>query len=94
MDVDAINIIVAINLFVSMSANLSGAKKGIKAKLSNIVKKPKTYLQTIPPNVAALVFIATIAAIFNLGVFSEDIKDKYIELRIVGLVFFIVFSWL
>ncbi len=52
---NAINIIVAINLFVSMSANLAGAKKGIKSKLSNVVNKPKTYLQKVPPNIAALV---------------------------------------
>jgi protein-S-isoprenylcysteine O-methyltransferase Ste14 len=90
---DPINIIVAINLFVSMTANISGAKKGMKSILSNVVKKPKTYLQTVPPNVAALVFIATIAAIFNLGVFSDQVKDEYLELRIIGLLFFIIFSW-
>lgn len=88
-----INIIVAINLFVSMSANLSGAKKGIKASLSNVEKKPKTYLQKVPPNVAAIVFIATILAIFNLGVFSDEIKNEYFELRIIGLVLFVLFSW-
>jgi protein-S-isoprenylcysteine O-methyltransferase Ste14 len=90
---DPINIIVAINLFVSMSANISGAKKGMKSILSNVVKKPKTYLQTVPPNVAALVFIATIAGIFNLGVFSNQVKDEHLELRIIGLLFFIIFSW-
>lgn len=90
---DPINIIVAINLFVSMSANLSGAKKGIKANLSNVEKKPKTYLQKVPPNVAAIVFIATLLAIFNLGVFSDEIKTEYFELRIVGVILFIIFSW-
>lgn len=88
-----INIIVAINLFVSMSANLSGAKKGIKASLSNVEKKPKTYLQKVPPNIAAIVFIATILAIFNLGVFSDEIKNENFELRIIGLVLFVLFSW-
>lgn len=90
---DPINIIVAINLFVSMSANLSGAKKGIKASLSNVEKKPKTYLQKVPPNIAAIVFIATILAIFNLGVFSDEIKNENFELRIIGLVLFVLFSW-
>lgn len=91
---DPINIIAAINLFVTMSANMSGAKKGIKAKLSNVAKKPTTYLQKTPPNVAALVIILTIAAIFNLGTFSENIKEEYLELRIIGLLMFIGFSWL
>ncbi len=91
---DPINIIVAINLFVSMSANLSGAKKGIKSKLSNIITKPKTYLQKVPPNIAALVLVLTIFAIFNLGVFSETTKQEFGFVRIIGLVIFIIFSWL
>jgi protein-S-isoprenylcysteine O-methyltransferase Ste14 len=90
---DPINIILAVNLFVSMSANMSGAKKGIKAKLSTVVSKPKTYLQKIPPNVAALVLILIIAAVFNLGTFSDKIKAEYLTVRIIGLMVFIVFSW-
>ncbi len=91
---DPINILVAINLFVSMSANISGAKKGMKSKLSNVVKKPKTYLQKVPPNIYAIVLLLTIAAIFNFGVFSEETKNQYMSLRIIGVVIFIAFSWL
>jgi protein-S-isoprenylcysteine O-methyltransferase Ste14 len=91
---DPINIIVAINLFVSMSANLAAAKKGIKSKLSNVSERPKTYLQKIPPNVAALVLVLSIAGIFNLGVFSEEIKQDFFAYRIIGLIFFVVFSWI
>ena len=91
---DPINIFVAINLFVSMTANMSGAKKGMKAKLSNVAKRPKTYLQKVPPNIAALIIILTILAIFNLGTFSDEIKDEYNVIRIVGLLMFIIFSWL
>lgn len=90
---DPINIIVAINLFVSMSANMSAAKKGMKSKLSNVVEKPKTYLQKVPPNVAALILIATIAAIFNLGTIDNELKGQYDILRIIGLLLFVVFSW-
>ena len=90
---DPINIILAINLFVSMSANMSGAKKGMKAKLSTVTSKPKTYLQRVPPNVAAIVLILTIAAIFNFGTLSEETKEGYTTLRIIGLLVFIVFSW-
>lgn len=91
---DPINIILAVNLFVSMSANMSGAKKGMKAKLSAVVSKPKTYLQKVPPNFAAFVLILTIAAVFNLGTFSDEDKAAYSTLRIIGLLIFIVFSWL
>ena len=88
-----INILVAINLFVSISANISGAKKGMKSKMTKVVEKPKTFLQKIPPNIAALVLVLTIFAIFNLGTFSDEIKNQYTEWRIVGLILFVVFSW-
>ncbi len=91
---DPINIIIAINLFVSISANFAAAKKGLKSQISNVTEKPKTYLQKVPPNIAALVLIFTIAAIFNLGVFSNEIKEKYIIYRVLGLILFIVFSWI
>lgn len=90
---DPINLLVAINLFISMSANMSGAKKGMKSKLSNVLKKPKSYLQKVPPNTAALLLIIIIAAIFNLGVFSNEIKEEYFVLRIIGLIVFVIFSW-
>jgi protein-S-isoprenylcysteine O-methyltransferase Ste14 len=77
-----------------MSANLSAAKKGMKSKLSNVVERPKSHLQKIPPNIAAVVLILTILAIFNIGVLNNEIKEQYIEIRVVGLIVFIVFSWL
>lgn len=91
---DPINIIVAINLFVSMSANLTGAKKGLKSSLSNVKKKPETYLQKVPPNFAALILILTIAAVFNFAVFTDEVKNNFFELRIAGLVLFLIFSWM
>ena len=91
---DPINILVAVNLFVSISANISGAKKGMKSKMTKVVEKPKSFLQKTPPNIAALILVLTIFAIFNLGTFPEEIKSKYNELRIIGLVLFIAFSWI
>jgi protein-S-isoprenylcysteine O-methyltransferase Ste14 len=90
---DPINVIVAVNLFVTMSANLSGAKKGIKSKLSNVHIRPNTYLQKVPPNIAALILILTIAAIFNLGTFGEEVKQEYFNERLIGVLLFVVFSW-
>ena len=91
---DPINIIVAVNLFVSMSANLSAAKKGMKSKLSNVVERPNTYLQKYPPNIAALVLILTILGIFNIGVLSEGFKEQFVVYRVIGLLLFIIFSWI
>jgi protein-S-isoprenylcysteine O-methyltransferase Ste14 len=91
---DPINILVAINLFVSISANISGAKKGMKSKMTKVVEKPKSFLQKTPPNIAALILVLTIFAVFNLGTFDNEIKQQYSSWRIVGLVLFIVFSWI
>ncbi len=62
---DSINLLIAVNLFVSMSANYSGAKKGLKTSITKVVEKPATFLQKVPPNIAALVLILTILSIFK-----------------------------
>jgi protein-S-isoprenylcysteine O-methyltransferase Ste14 len=91
---NAINIIVAINLLVSMSANFSGARKGLKTSITKVVERPVTFLQALPPNVAALVLVLTIISIFNLGTLPAEYESKFFTVRIVGLIMFVVFSWL
>jgi len=91
---NAINILVAINLLVSMSANFSGARKGLKTSITKVVERPVSFLQKFPPNVAALVLIFTIISIFNLGTMTGDYEPKLFAVRIVGLIMFVVFSWL
>ncbi|MGD8779183.1 MAG: isoprenylcysteine carboxylmethyltransferase family protein [Ignavibacteria bacterium] len=90
---DPINIIVGINLFVTISANYGGAKKGIKTSLTKAIKKPKTYLQKIPPNISALILIAQVLAIFNIGTFGSGLIENEMLFRITGLILFIIFSW-
>lgn len=91
---NAINILVAINLLVSMSANFSGARKGLKTSITKVVERPVTFLQAFPPNIAALVLVLTIISIFNLGTLPEEYGSKFFTVRIVGLIMFVVFSWL
>lgn len=91
---NAINILVAINLLVSMSANFSGARKGLKTSITKVVERPVSFLQKFPPNVAALVLIFTIISIFNLGTLTEEYESKLFGVRIVGLLMFVIFSWL
>ena len=90
---DPINLLVLINLIVSMSANWGGARKGLKTSITKVVDRPKTYLQKLPPNVAALVLVLTIIGVFKLGVLSGEYSDKFILVRAIGLCFFVVFSW-
>jgi len=96
---DPINIFAGINLVYSMFANLSGAKKGLKKKVSGIVERPKTYLQKLPPNISAIILISTVLSIFQIGTlsnfieFTEEELDGLIIYRILGLLFYIVFSF-
>ncbi|PKL82872.1 MAG: hypothetical protein CVV24_07895 [Ignavibacteriae bacterium HGW-Ignavibacteriae-3] len=91
---NAINILVAINLIVSMSANMSGAKKGLKTSITKVVERPVSILQKYPPNIAALVLILTILSIFKVGSLSGEDESGLLSIRIAGLLMFVVFSWL
>lgn len=91
---DPINLLIAVNLFVSMSANYSGAKKGLKTSITKVVERPATFLQKVPPNIAALVLILTILSIFKIGSLSDNFEIQFESIRIAGLIMFLIFSWL
>jgi len=90
---NAINILVALNLIVSMSANYSGAKKGLKTSITKVVERPETFLQKVPPNIAALVLILTIVSIFKIGSLTGNFEIQFESIRIAGLIMFLIFSW-
>ena len=91
---NAINILVALNLLVSMSANYSGAKKGLKTSITKVVERPETSFQKIPPNIAALVLILTIVSIFKIGSLTGNFEIQFESIRVAGLVMFLIFSWI
>jgi len=91
---NAINILVAINLLVSISANYSGAKKGLKTSITKVVERPGTFLQKVPPNIAALVLVLTILSIFKIGSLTGTFETQFENIRIAGLIIFLIFSWL
>lgn len=91
---DVINLLVGINLFVTLTANASGAKKGLKSTVSEVVTRPKSYLQKWPLNVAAGVLILEILGVFKLGTMEIIETDQLYNYRLVGLVVFIIFSWI
>ncbi len=90
---DPINLLVGLNLFVSMSANISAAKKGLKTKFTGAKEKPLTYLQKVPPNVAAVVLILLILGVFKIFTLSAEFEEQYFNLRVTGLIVFLIFSW-
>lgn len=91
---DPVSLLLIINLFVSTSANWSGARKGLKTSITKVIERPKTYLQKLPPNISALVLVLIIAGVFNLGILPSEYLENYLLLRFIGLGFFILFSWI
>lgn len=90
---DPINILVALNLFATIGANFSGAKRGLKTSLIEVREKPKTFLQNWPPNIAAVILVLIICSIFGLGVADYKKVDHFFSFRMTGFTIFLIFSW-
>jgi protein-S-isoprenylcysteine O-methyltransferase Ste14 len=88
---DPINIIVGLNIIASFGANISGAKKGFKAKLSSVREKPVTYLQRLPVILSTFTLIGLIIAVFQIGTFEYN--SDYNWIRYIGLSLYLIFSW-
>ena len=89
---DPINIIILLNIIGTFGANVSGAKSGLKSKVSEVREKPKTFLQKFPPVLSMLSLVALILAVFQIGTFNFN--DEYNLIRYVGLIAYLVFSWI
>lgn len=91
---DPINIILLINLVVTMSANASAAKRGVRISVLKVTERPESFLQKLPPNISALILILTIVGAFNVFALPEAFKEQYAIWRYIGLVIYIIFSWI
>ena len=90
---NAINILVGIVLVVTLAANFSAARKGFKQTVTKYEFKPKTFLQQIPPNVAAFILILEVLGVFQIGTVESSESITYFYIRVVGLVVFAIFSY-
>lgn len=88
---DPINIIIGLNIIATFGANFDGAKRGIKDKVGVFKDKPKTYLQTLPLVLSTITLVFLIISVFQIGTFEYRIDNQ--TLRIIGLCFYIIFSW-
>ncbi|MEI7812641.1 MAG: isoprenylcysteine carboxylmethyltransferase family protein [Ignavibacteria bacterium] len=91
---DAINILLAINLFVTFAANIGGARKGIKTSILAVKERPKTFLQKLPPNITVVTLLLIIFSIFQTGTLDYKTFAFMYPARITGLCVYIAFSWL
>jgi len=88
---DPINIIIGLNIIATFGANVGAAKKGIKDKVGVFKDKPKTYLQTLPLVLSTIALVVLIVSLFQIG--TLEYKTEYQSIRVIGLAFYIVFSW-
>jgi protein-S-isoprenylcysteine O-methyltransferase Ste14 len=88
---DPINIIIGLNIIVTFGANVGTAKKGFRSTITAYKEKPKSWLQNIPVMFTVLTLVALILGVFRLGVI--DYKPEYLTLRSVGLIIYLIFSW-
>ena len=90
--IDPINIIIFLNVVATFGANVTGAKRGLKSTVAEVKEKPKTFLQKFPPIISAISLIALLLAVFQIG--TLDYLKEYNIIRYVGLVVYLIFSWI
>ena len=88
---DPINILLGLNVIATFGAHYSGAKKGFRSAVGAVKDKPKSFLQTIPVYLSTLSLVAIILGVFKIG--TLEYLPSYETARVIGLIFFIVFSW-
>lgn len=88
---DPLNIIIGLNIIATFGANVGAAKKGVRDKVGVFKDKPKTYLQTLPLVFSIITLIILIISLFQVGTLEYTQENQII--RVIGLVFYIVFSW-
>jgi len=89
---DPINIIILLNVIATFGANVSGAKKGLKSKVSVIKEKPKSFLQKFPPILSAVTLIVLILGVFQIG--TLEYMKEHNAIRFIGLPVYLIFSWI
>jgi len=89
---DPINIIIGLNIIATLGANVSGAKKELKSKISVAKERPKTYLQKLPLILSTFTLILLILGNFQIGTLQYN--SEYNVLRIAALIVYLLFSWI
>lgn len=90
---DPINILFAVNLLLTISANFGATKSGFKTSTGKVIKRPVSYLQNTPMNVLAAITLIELISIFEVGTLSYIEYKSFEWIRICGLAIFGIFSW-
>ena len=89
---DPINIIIGFNIIATFGANVGGAKKGFKSKITSFKEKPKTYLQKLPVAISTITLLLLIVSVFQVGTLGYTPSLRTI--RLIGLAAYLIFSWM
>jgi protein-S-isoprenylcysteine O-methyltransferase Ste14 len=89
---DPINIIIGLNIIATFGANVTGAKKGLKSKVTAVRERSTSYLQKLPLILSTVTLAVTIISLFQVGTLSY--LPEYQSIRIAGLIVYLIFSWI
>ncbi len=89
---DPINILIGLNVVATFGAHYTGAKRGLRSAIGAAKEKPTSFLQTVPVYLSTLTLLGTIIGVFRIG--TLEYLPSYEPVRIIGLCFFLVFSWI
>ena len=78
-------------MMATFGANVGAAKRGRKDKVGIFKDKPKTYLQTLPLVLSTIALVVLIVSLFQVG--TLEYKTEHQTFRVIGLAFYIIFSW-
>lgn len=87
-----INLIIVINIVLTISANIPLAGQTFKKKLQPVQTKANSYLQGLPKTISTIIFILIILGLFGIGKIQIDIEFIKI-LRVLSAILFVIFSW-
>lgn len=89
---EPIKIFVIINMVLILYSQMTQTKSLLLKKVTKNHFMPKGYLQKLPLNLSAIIFLLSIVALFDI--FKYESPDNLMNIRIIGLLVYVVFSWL
>lgn len=94
MNIDSfVNLIIVLNIILTLSANVKSASIGFKSKFGGFKEKPKTWLQFWPKLISTLIFLFVVAGLFGVGRL-KIIPEDFSFVRITAVFIYVTSSWL
>jgi len=89
---ETIKVIVIINMLLILYSQMTQTKSLLLKKVTKNQFMPKGYLQKLPLNLSAIIFLLSIVALFDI--FKYETPDNLMNIRVTGLIAYVIFSWM